>query len=98
ERRQEACEQVAVGEMELEEVEAGRIRHPSRTDEVVADRVHVATVHRLWHLAVREVRDGRRGDERPVARLERLVDPLPEAPRGSFPARVSQLEADLRRR
>src|SRR2546426_11351971 len=92
-RRKKAREQVAVGEVELEEVEPRLVRHLHGPDEVVADRVHVPPVHRPRHLTVREVRYGRRRDERPVTRLERLVDPLPGAPPGAPPAPVRERAA-----
>src|SRR2546427_4685016 len=45
----------------------------------------------------REVRNGRRRDERPVTRLERLVDPLPEAPleSGNWPLRSEEHTSEL---
>src|SRR5439155_23215673 len=52
--------------------------------------------HLAWHLRDLEVRDRRRGDQLPVAALERLVDALPEQLRRALPAGVPQLAAHLR--
>ena len=78
ERRDEARQQVAVRHVELEHVEARRLGHLRGADELVADQVHVGAGHLPRHLAVREVRERRRREERPVPLRERLVDPLPQ--------------------
>src|SRR3989304_3250518 len=43
-------------------------------------------------------RDRGGGDQRPVPRRERLVDPLPEPPRRALAPGVRELQADLRGR
>src|SRR2546430_12248768 len=50
-----ARQQVAVREVDLEDVEPRLLCHPRRPHEVVAHRVHVAPVHLAGYLAVGEV-------------------------------------------
>ena len=82
--------------VELEHVEPRRLGHLRGADELIAHQVHVAPGHLPRDLAVREVRQRRRGQERPVALRQRLVDALPEPPRRAFPAGVGELERDAR--
>src|SRR2546430_1182342 len=84
-----ARQQVAVREVDLEDVEPRLLCHPRRPHEVVAHRVHVAPVHLAGYLAVGEVGDRRSGDDGPVALGERLVPPLPPGTGRAPAARVS---------
>src|SRR3989454_427995 len=93
-RRDEAREQVAVGHVQLEHVETRLGGHAGGLDELLPHPVHVLPVHLLRHLALGQVRDRRRGDQRPVAVGQRLVDPLPEASRRALAAGVGELERD----
>ena len=95
ERRDEAREQVAVRHVDLQHVEAGRFGHAGRAHELVAHAVHVGAVHLPGHLAVREVRQRRGGDQRPVALGQRLVVALPQSSRGAFAPGVAELQGDL---
>src|SRR5690606_8501351 len=55
EGRDECAEEVAVGAVKLEPVEAGFLGHVGGADVVLEDLVHVAAVHLAGDLAVREV-------------------------------------------
>ena len=61
--------------VKLDHVEAGLFRHASGADEVAQHPVHVGTVHRARHLAVRQIRNRRRRDDRPGAVVQGLVSP-----------------------
>ena len=52
ERRDERRQQVAVGQVKLEQIEAGGVRHAGGADEVVRHLVHVGPGHLPGHLAV----------------------------------------------
>ena len=98
ERRDEAREQVAVGEMQLDHVEArprGAFRRPAVG---LGHPVHVGARHRARHLVGRRPRDRRGREERPAAFLERLVRALPLELRGALRPRVPELERELGRR
>ena len=97
-RRDERRQQVAVGHVQLEHVEARGLRHRRRLDEVSLHALHVGAVHRLRDLAVREVRDRRRRDQRPVPLGQRLVDTFPQPARGALAPGVGELKRDPRRR
>jgi hypothetical protein len=94
-RGNEAGEEIAVRHVELEHVEPGGDRQLGGARVVGHHPVHVGARHLLRHLAVREVRDRRRGDERPVASGERLVVALPHALRRRLAAGVAELHGDL---
>src|SRR2546427_11225847 len=81
-RRDETRQEVAVREVDLEDVEACLLPHLRRAHEVVTHGVHVPPVHLSGHLAVGEVGDGRGVDDLPVALREQLV---PAGPRGARP-------------
>ena len=97
ERREEARQQVAVRHVQLEQVEARLLGHAGGARRSRRAPVHVGAVHLARHLAVRLVRDRRRGDERPVAARAAARRPLPQPARRALAAGVRELQADPRR-
>ena len=90
-----AREQVAVGHVQLEHVEAAAVGHPRAFDEGVADAVHVGAVHRLRGLVRRRPGDLGDREDRPVAVGERGVEVLPAELGRALGAGVAELQADL---
>src|SRR2546430_10163311 len=89
ERGDEACQKIAVREVDLEDVEARLLRHARRPHEVSAHGGHVGPVHGAGDLAVGKVGDGGSGDDLPIVLREPL---LPSDPRE---ARVSGMSAGV---
>ena len=86
ERRDERRQQIAVRQMQLEQVEPGGVRHLRRRER---SRRRPGPCRRgsspAGRLVVRAVGDGRRRDQRPVALRAAARPPLPTAP-GSSPS------------
>ena len=69
ERRQKAAEQVAVGQVKFQHIEARFQPELRGSNEFFANRIHVCAGHRARDLAdTRHVRQSRRGEQRPIAR------------------------------
>ena len=83
--------------VDLQEIELPLDRKARRVHVVGNRRVHVGARHLARHgAAVGEVRDWRRGDDRPSALGERLVVALPQLLRRPLAAGVTELDADGR--
>ncbi len=98
ERRDEAGEQVAVGTVQFEPVEAS-LGGPARSGhEVIAYAFHVFARHRARHRAIGQVGLRRGREQRPVAFGQRLVGTgaLPRRAGAALGPRVPDLDADLR--
>ncbi len=86
-----------MGKMQFEHVEAGQLGQLCRRDEIIPHGVHVTALHRTRHLAVRQIRDRRGRDQRPIAVFQGLVDALPHQTGRSLASDMRELDADLRR-
>ena len=95
-RGDEAGQQIAVGGVQLDHVEAGFDRHPRRSDELVADQVHVGAGHGLGRLVGRRPGHVAGRHHRPIALRKRLIVTLPTQFGRAFPAGMAELEADFR--
>ena len=96
ERRDEGREQVAVGAVQLQHVEAGAIAHLGGAHELGLHDRHVGDRHLAWSLVLRRPRDRRRRQDLPVAAVQRRVHLLPTELGGALGSRVAELESDLR--
>ena len=81
--------------MDLDHVEAGVFRHGDRAGEIVAHRVHIGAVHRLGCRAPGLVGNGRGREQRPVARVQRLVLALPHHLGRALAPGMRELQADF---
>ena len=94
-RREKTRQQVAVRAMQFEPVGAGCRRELRGAHEIVAHAIHVGAAHRPRDLAVRQVRIGRSGDERPCALGQRLVHAFPGDARRALAPGMSELDREF---
>ena len=95
-RRDEARQQIAVCHVQFEHVEPAGDRAARACDKLRLDAVHVGARHRARHLVFCRVGQCRGSHERPVARRQRMVHPLPTDLGRPFAAGMAQLHADFR--
>ncbi len=95
-RRQEAVQQVAVGGVQLDQLEAQARRAPGGLHEGIAHRLHALRVECLGSRPAGIERQRRRGDggQRIMARLERVATLFPGPVRRALAARVCELDAE----
>ncbi|EPJ37289.1 hypothetical protein STAFG_5643 [Streptomyces afghaniensis 772] len=91
---EEAREQVTVGAVQFEQVEAGPGGAAGGGRELLADVGELGAGQLARSLAEPLVRERRGGHERPVALLKRLVHALPHQLRGALAAAVAELHPD----
>jgi hypothetical protein len=91
--RKEGRQQVAMGAVQLQHVEAAGDAAPCRRHELGFHAVHVGARHGPRHLAVREVGRFAGRDDGPGAGFERLVHALPHELRRTLAAGMAELEA-----
>src|SRR5690348_5396218 len=96
--RSEARQEIAVRHVELEHVEARRVRELGGADVLPEYGGEVLLLHRPRHLRDRQVGQRRGRHERPVALVERQVDTFPEELRRPLSPGVTELRGDLRAR
>ena len=84
--------------MQFEPVEAAFVRPACCAHEVGLDAFHVGARHCPRELVMRAIGNGGRGEERPVARRQRLIGLFPAQLRRALRSRVTELHRDFRRR
>src|ERR1700678_2221545 len=96
ERRQEAAQQVAMGHVKLQHIEACFETELRRADEFVPHCIHVGARHRPRNLAdARDVRQSRGSPERPIARGKRVIHALPAELSRALAGGMADLQAKL---
>jgi hypothetical protein len=97
ERREEGAEQIAVGHVHLQQIEAGLLRAIGGRFVGPSHGVHVASIHRPRRLVGRLVRQRGRREQLPRrVWWERPIVAQPWLARRSFAPRVAELQRDLR--